>query len=252
MPRRRRRHDSTSSVETVDESNIRWCQEASIIKAGPKDEDPASYPVFELRNACVFGRDPEGSESSTFQNALEVVVKGPFTVRGSLIVEDADQKSRCRANIVVRVPKPANPSPVLRRQRGNIPLEIRTVAQYSIGLSNAGQPVFWVLGQCGVWYEITPMRAYKPLYDISRQAITLYYAIDDFYQPDRYPDTMRASGGRQGELARLFLEVWFPIADLRSKCSNSDAVCSQSRRWFNTRGRCRTLRNPCNIPFQSI
>ena len=84
----RRRHGSTSSVETIDSAAIRWRQEASVVKKVPADVSPDSWPIFELKDAAVYSADGQ-----TLQNALELGTKGPFIVRGHLVIDEREQKS---------------------------------------------------------------------------------------------------------------------------------------------------------------
>ena len=84
----RRRRASTSSVETVDGDRIRWLQETSVVRSQPKDVSKDLYPCFELRDATVYDMNGESLE-----NALNVVVRGPYIVRGHLIIDDPSQKS---------------------------------------------------------------------------------------------------------------------------------------------------------------
>lgn len=83
----RKRRASTSSVETVDGDKIRWLQESSVVRSQPKDVHKDLYPCLELRNATVFDRKGEALE-----NALDVAVRGPYIVRGYLIMEDASER----------------------------------------------------------------------------------------------------------------------------------------------------------------
>ena len=93
---RGRRSASVSSVESDDLSNIAWRQETSIVKTGPKDEDPGDYISFEVWDMTVFHTSsPNPADSAQdFPNALEVRIKGPFSARGKLLVEDKSQESR--------------------------------------------------------------------------------------------------------------------------------------------------------------
>ncbi|KAJ6438525.1 defective in methylation-7 protein [Purpureocillium lavendulum] len=84
----RRRRASTSSVDTIDESQIRWRQEVSVVRSVPKEESPDDWPIFELRDAVVLNKDGQSLE-----NALHVGIRGPFLVRGNLIIDDVGQRS---------------------------------------------------------------------------------------------------------------------------------------------------------------
>ncbi|UNI18935.1 hypothetical protein JDV02_005164 [Purpureocillium takamizusanense] len=160
----RRRRASTSSVESVDESQIRWRQEVSVVRSVPKDQSPDDWPIFELRDAVVLNKDGQSLE-----NALHVGIRGPFLVRGNLIIDDVSQRS----HLIMRV-------------RSSTPIEIRQCITYSIGESPDGQPIIWVSGKGG-WYEINPAPRYRELHRKMCEATTLYYTLQDIYseQPPR-------------------------------------------------------------------
>lgn len=84
----RKRRASTSSVDSVDDSDIRWRQEASVVRSVPKDVLSDDWPIFELRDAIVLN-----SDGHTLENALHVGIRGPYIVRGHLIIDDPSQKS---------------------------------------------------------------------------------------------------------------------------------------------------------------
>lgn len=85
----RRRRASTSSVSSVDESQIHWNHESSVLRSVSGDVSPDDWPIFELRDAVVLGRD-----GLALENALEVGLKGPYIVRGYLIIDDDFQRTR--------------------------------------------------------------------------------------------------------------------------------------------------------------
>ncbi|KAK0383375.1 hypothetical protein NLU13_9288 [Sarocladium strictum] len=197
---RPRRSHSSSSVETVDFSQVRWYQEASVVKAAPSDEDPLDHILFEVQDVTVYPRQDEdedetdGETSSGYPNVLEVRIKGPFAARGTLIVEDdAQQKAR-----------------VLVRKSKEIPIEIRTVHQFSIGETELRRPCIWILGRCGAWYEVVPSAAYKPTYDMMAEAVYLYYRILDFYGS---PQERVMIPGKRDEITWLFFQYASTVGD---------------------------------------
>ncbi|KAH0495268.1 hypothetical protein TgHK011_008833 [Trichoderma gracile] len=159
----RRRRASTSSVETVDDDRIHWLQEVSVVRSQPRDVSKDLYPCFELRDATVYDMTGESLE-----NALNVVVRGPYIVRGHLIIDDPSQKSHI----------------ILPRPRASTPIEIRHCISYSIGEDEA-RPVVWVLGRGG-WYEINPSEAYRPIFNKMCEATTMYYSLVDIYTSDKF------------------------------------------------------------------
>lgn len=80
----RPRRASTSSVDTVDNNRVSWRQEKSVIRYEPGPIDPEK--CFELRDAVVLNKD-----GHTLENALDVASRGPYTIRGTLMI-DHDQK----------------------------------------------------------------------------------------------------------------------------------------------------------------
>ncbi|TQV92172.1 hypothetical protein V2A60_004467 [Cordyceps javanica] len=154
----RTRRASTSSVETVDDGAIQWCQEASILRSVPKAEPSDNWPIFQLRNAIVLNRD-----GTTIENALNIVPNGPYIVRGHLHFTRDEKRL------------------VLVRARSPIPIEIRHCLLYSVGETEDGSPQIWVSGRAG-WFELSPCPAYQATYDTMCQATTLYYSIMDIIE----------------------------------------------------------------------
>ncbi|KAG5930493.1 hypothetical protein E4U53_002226 [Claviceps sorghi] len=187
----RSRRASTSSVESERESDIRWRQESSVVRTVSKDQTPDDWPIFELADAIVLDKDGQAME-----NALLVGKRGPFVVRGRLIIDDPAQKS----HLIMRV-------------RTSIPLEIRRSILYSIGESEDGRPLIWVSGQGG-WYEIDPCRAYKPMYNKMCEATTMYYTLLDIYteQPPKKHKKGKAPTIME-ELGPIFLKYAVRIGD---------------------------------------
>ncbi|KAL7936731.1 hypothetical protein V8C35DRAFT_332941 [Trichoderma chlorosporum] len=174
----RKRRASTSSVETVDGDKIRWLQESSVVRSQPKDVSKDEYPCFELRDATVYDRKGEALE-----NALNVVVRGPYIVRGHLIIDDPSQK----AHLIMRV-------------RASTPIEIRHCIAYSIGEDDS-RPVVWVLGRGG-WYEINPSDAYRPIFNKMCEATTMYYSLVDIYTSGKFSKPPVASSSNILEAPR--------------------------------------------------
>src|SRR3569833_63114 len=90
MPGGRRRRLSSSSAETVDERGIRWQEETAVLKQRPDNIDSDNWPIFELHDAVVYEK-----KSGRMANALEVMLKGPFLVRGSVDASSKVQEKRC-------------------------------------------------------------------------------------------------------------------------------------------------------------
>ncbi|PNY24969.1 Uncharacterized protein TCAP_05090 [Tolypocladium capitatum] len=187
----RKRRASTSSVESVDESQIRWRQEHSVVRSVLKGVPSDDWPIFELRDAFVLNQDGE-----TLENALHVGIRGPYIVRGILIIDDPLQRSH-----------------LLMRVRASTPLEIRKCVAFSIGESPDGSPLIWLSGNGG-WYEINPSPAYRPIYKKMCEATTLYYNLVDIYNSRRLPKKPKKSrSGWMGELSEIFLRYAARVGD---------------------------------------
>ncbi|KAM4056177.1 defective in methylation-7 protein [Hirsutella rhossiliensis] len=206
----RRRRASTSSVDSVDDSQIRWRQEASVVRSVPKDVLSDDWPIFELRDAVVLHGD-----GHTLENALHVGIRGPYIVRGHLVIDDPSQKSR-----------------LIMRVRKSIPLEIRQCVSYSIGESPDGSPLIWVSGRGG-WYEINPSPAYRSIYRKMCEATTLYYNMVDIYNSRRAPKRSKKQkqSSLMDELASIFLQYAARVGD---GCTFDEVIarCSEHAGFF--------------------
>lgn len=83
----RNRRTSTSSLESVDHNQTPWRQESSVLKTVSKDLHENDWPIFELRDAVVLNKD-----GKTLESVLDVGSRGPFTIRGTLIIEEQPQR----------------------------------------------------------------------------------------------------------------------------------------------------------------
>ncbi|VUC36844.1 unnamed protein product [Clonostachys rosea] len=202
MPRRSRK-DSDSSVETVDFSRIRWREESTVLRALPPETDKDPWPCFELRDAVVLNKD-----GTALENALNVLLDGPFIVRGIMVIDEDDQ----REHLVTRV-------------KNQIPIQINTCSLYSIGEAPGedakGEPpslqILWVAGQGG-WFEVNPAPAYQLMHRKIREAIKLYYTIYDIYTTfgaqtlNRQSKTSNTSDPIE-RLAPVFLQYAIRVGD---------------------------------------
>lgn len=84
----RRRRASTSSVDSIDDGQLRWRQESSVVRSVPSDLPSDDWPIFELRDAVILHRD-----GTSLENALQVDFRGPYLVRGHLVIEEPSQKT---------------------------------------------------------------------------------------------------------------------------------------------------------------
>ncbi|KAH6892218.1 hypothetical protein B0T10DRAFT_457933 [Thelonectria olida] len=178
---RRHRRASTSSVETVDESRVQWRQEKSVLRTVPSASDSNGWPIFQLTDAVVLNKDGE-----TMENALSVGFKGPFIIRGTLLIDTPETK-QCLINM---------------RLRHSTPIEIRQSISYSIGLAENNQPLIWVSGKAG-WYEIVPSASYLQIYNKMCEAATLYYTIMSIYEVENNSAKKLKKGKRVGAIAEL-------------------------------------------------
>ncbi|EEU44331.1 uncharacterized protein NECHADRAFT_49001 [Fusarium vanettenii 77-13-4] len=190
----RPRRASTSSVETVDEDRILWRQETSVLRTAPVDKIHGPEPVFELQDAVVLNKD-----GHTLENALHVGTRGPYIIRGTLIIDEPEQKT----HLIMRV-------------RHSMPIQVPKSNRYSIGEAGEGNPVIWVEGRCA-WYEINPSPAYAPIYDKMCEAASLYYRIMDIYKEKKPKKAKKGKKDQLKELHSVFHEELVEKAEERLK-----------------------------------
>ncbi|KAF9765158.1 hypothetical protein IL306_002599 [Fusarium sp. DS 682] len=165
----RPRRASTSSVDTEDESRKSWKQEKSVVRFDPSGVNPDT--TFEIKDAVVLNKD-----GHTLENALDVATRGPYIIRGLLHIEDQSQRAhRLFSQLSIEA----------------IRSNLRKCGQFSIGESDSGSPVIWILGTCG-WYEIDPAPAYLPIYRKMQEAVRLYYRMMAIYR-DKKPKKAKKS-----------------------------------------------------------
>ncbi|KAJ6789030.1 hypothetical protein PWT90_07829 [Aphanocladium album] len=177
----RNRRASTSSVDTIDDEDIQWRQEASVLRGVGKDVPSDNWPIFQLRDAIVLNRD-----GTTIESALNIVTNGPFIVRGDLYLTK-DEKHLA-----------------IIRGRCPIPIEIRHCLLYSVGETEDGSPQIWVSGRAG-WFELSPCPAYQSTYDSMCQATTLYYSMMDIIEDTKSKRGKKTKSQSQNDiLAAMF------------------------------------------------
>ncbi|GAB1315041.1 hypothetical protein MFIFM68171_05251 [Madurella fahalii] len=154
--RPRRRRASNSTVATVDDSQVRWAKESSILKPSPRGIPDNDWPCYVLTDATIYRKD-----GKTLANPLLVHVQGPLVIRGLLEVDDDE--------LLPKLVKPNVKSAYI---------EISHSERYSIG---DGPITLWISGLAG-WFEIRPSLKYQPMYSQIREAITLYYGIFEAYE----------------------------------------------------------------------
>ncbi|KAF5607923.1 uncharacterized protein FSUBG_5025 [Fusarium subglutinans] len=184
----RPRRASTSSVDTEDESQRSWKQEKSVLRFDASGVDPDT--TFEIKDAVVLNKD-----GHTLENALDVATRGPYIIRGLLHIEEQSQ----RARLIMKV-------------RSFTPFEVRKCGQYSIGESESGSPVIWMLGTCG-WFELNPAPAYLPIYRKMQEAIRLYYRLMAIYRDKKPKKAKKSKKDASKELYQVFHEYAASIGD---------------------------------------
>ncbi|KAF5630671.1 uncharacterized protein FTJAE_8127 [Fusarium tjaetaba] len=184
----RPRRASTSSVDTEDESQRSWKQEKSVLRFDAGGVDPDT--TFEIKDAVVLNKD-----GHTLENALDVATRGPYIIRGLLNIEEQSQ----RARLIMKV-------------RSLTPFEVRKCGQYSIGESESGSPVIWMLGTCA-WFELTPAPAYLPIYRKMQEAIRLYYRLMAIYRDRKPKKAKKSKKDALKELYQVFHEYAASIGD---------------------------------------
>lgn len=83
----RTRRGSTSSVETIDGKRNFWRQESSLLRSVAKGTSDIEWPIYELRDAVVLNKDGQ-----TLESALDVGFRGPFIIRGTLVLDEPEQR----------------------------------------------------------------------------------------------------------------------------------------------------------------
>ncbi|CAM1508319.1 Fc.00g051670.m01.CDS01 [Cosmosporella sp. VM-42] len=200
----RNRRASTSSVETVDDDQILWRQESSVLKSVAKDLDENDWPTWELRDTIVLNKDGQ-----TLENLLDVATRGPFTIRGTLIIDDRDQKRH-----------------LLMRVRNSVPIEIRNCIRFSIGESDSeGLPLVWAEGKAG-WYELNPTPAYQRIYNKMCEANTLYYRILDIY---RAMEPRKAKKNKRPDLQKELSTLFHQYSAMMGDGSTLDEIFARCR-----------------------
>ena len=174
--RGRPRKDSTSTVATVDDNQIRYAKESDLLKPIPAGLHSDRWPCFSLDDVVVYHKD-----GRTPANLLHVASEGPFIVRGRLdLTEDEDteylRESRFSVPFVyIRLLMSAAGSNIYDRQPY---VEIQQAVSFSIALTDEGMSgtIIWASGQAG-WFEITPAEEYRKIYNTMDQGVALYYNI---------------------------------------------------------------------------
>ena len=87
-----RRTRRSASTEVVQSGSIHWRQETSVLKTVPVDTADNDYPDFELTETTVFKKD-----GKTMADALDVLLEGPFMIRGILVKESPDQQRHSKS-----------------------------------------------------------------------------------------------------------------------------------------------------------
>lgn len=90
--------------------------------------------------------------------------------------------------------------------RSLAPFEVRKCGQFSIGESESGSPVIWMLGTCA-WFELNPAPAYLPIYRKMQEAIRLYYRLMAIYRDKKPKKAKKSKKDALKELYQVFHEV---------------------------------------------
>lgn len=90
--------------------------------------------------------------------------------------------------------------------RSLAPFEVRKCGQFSIGESESGSPVIWMLGNCA-WFELNPAPAYLPIYRKMQEAIRLYYRLMAIYRDKKPKKAKKSKKDALKELYQVFHEV---------------------------------------------
>ncbi|KAH9901925.1 hypothetical protein F4778DRAFT_132080 [Xylariomycetidae sp. FL2044] len=161
MPRQRRRASSDSTVATIDQDDITYYKENTVLKPASSRATSDDWPCFLLADATVYHRD------GTVANLLHVDLEGPFIIRGRVEIEKDQQRFLVHKNM---------------RSRSQW-IQIQNSSSFSIGLKEEGLsvPVLWASGEAG-WYEIVPSERYTKICDKMFQGIALHFSVLDQHE----------------------------------------------------------------------
>ncbi|KAI0157688.1 hypothetical protein GGR57DRAFT_460651 [Xylariaceae sp. FL1272] len=162
MAGRRKRASSTSTVATIDQSNITHYKETAILKPAPATQHFDDWPCFTLTDAAVYHRN------GTFANQLNAELEGPFIVRGILKTDKDTEQYLVNKNMRTKSHR----------------IQIEASSKFSIACDESGSaPIVWASGQAG-WFEIVPSQQYRPICDLMFQAVCLHFALLDAYDEE--------------------------------------------------------------------
>ncbi|KAI0166846.1 hypothetical protein GGR52DRAFT_77104 [Hypoxylon sp. FL1284] len=161
MAGRRRRAPSNSTVATVDEAEIQFYKEETVLKPASTRMHTDDWPCFLLADATVYHQD------GTIANLLHVDLEGPFITRGRLEIEKDQEQYLVNRHM---------------RDKSHW-IQIQSTVSFSIGLKvdDPRMPVLWASGGAG-WFEIVPSEAYRDTCDAMFQGICLHFAVLDSYE----------------------------------------------------------------------
>ncbi|KAK0727266.1 hypothetical protein B0T26DRAFT_640010 [Lasiosphaeria miniovina] len=203
----RRRRASNSTVGSVEEAQVRWTRESSILRPASLAVPYSNWPCYVLTDAVIYQKD-----GTTLANPLLVHVEGPMIIRGKLEIDD---DLELLANLV----KPINNSI-------SVPIEICQSERYSIGYDPL---TLWVSGAAG-WFEIVPSPKYEAMYSQISEAVTLYYEVLDVY--DKHQNTSRAKKKSRKSLAAPTLDdIYFKYAVAVGDGVTRDEVEARCHKW---------------------
>ncbi|OQO14823.1 hypothetical protein B0A48_00205 [Cryoendolithus antarcticus] len=139
--------------------------ESSILRPRPESlENSDEWPEFELKDVRVY----YASDPSTPANLLEASVHNPLSLTGYLEPIAKNQTKLLLKSTAKRAPM----------------IEIAEVRMYAYGQAEEGRILFWAAGKAG-WFTLSPLRAYKAMWEEISEAVTLFYWIADAYRARR-------------------------------------------------------------------
>ncbi|KAI1332023.1 hypothetical protein F5Y16DRAFT_358338 [Xylariaceae sp. FL0255] len=154
MAGRGRRATSTSTVATIDQANVTYYTESSVLKPINPNENSDDWPCFLLSEAAVYHRD------GTLANQLHADMEGPTVVRGKLEVEEDNKRYLVNRNM----------------KSEPLWIQIETSHNFSIGYNDESLPIVWASGLAG-WFEINPSRAYLSMCNTMFEGVHLHDCI---------------------------------------------------------------------------
>ncbi|KAI9718422.1 MAG: hypothetical protein M1812_004143 [Candelaria pacifica] len=151
--------------------------EEEVLKAKPRVKDENDWPIYPLKNVTIYDSSSRIASLFSADDHKELLVEGTLT----------------RLNSVTRLtPKYADSKHLVRAAD----IKVRKVDRFSYGQFEDGEVGLWAAGKAG-WYQISPSRDYKPIYDDMVEALKVLYFVADKYRHQKLKKKAHYSGSAE-------------------------------------------------------